>query len=174
MSLDYEKEWKKFVIKLILQGKAEVDPKNDKLKLPIYHTTTKNIWIKSNQGGYNLEKKEKGYWETTFTGFKLGRIGHRYCQYCTEPLTEEQKRREAKFCNSRHRKEYHKIQKIRMKLGAEFIVWSKVLIKTSEGLEKQVWKDGNEPTRNIMQVKIHGKTRPLTKFKSTRKKSESA
>jgi len=57
--------------------------------------------MKSDKGGYNKEKKEKGYWQNTFLKWKLGQDTTRLtkCTYCFKKLSGNQR----KYCSHRCR-----------------------------------------------------------------------
>ena len=120
--LDYEKELQRFL---------KIHNINFNLKTGRYdkefHTKLGSMWIKSDKGGYDPIKNEKGYYENVFAGFKLGPEKKEHCMLCGTNLEELRKynprRRYIKFCCDNHRVEYNRLKKLRKKLGGQFILW---------------------------------------------------
>ena len=91
-----------------------------------FHTTTKNIWIPSQNGEFlnSLHPKEKGYYSCTFTGWALGSMNEELCLWCGRVIPETRKKdpraKKVKFCNPTHRKAFGKVKSDQEKLGKLF------------------------------------------------------
>ncbi len=62
-----------------------------------FHMVLKTVWVKSEKGSYNKEKKEKGYLQNKFVKWKLGQDTTRLtkCAYCFKELRGKQR----KYCS---------------------------------------------------------------------------
>jgi len=61
------------------------------MQLPKYRSKVKNVWVKSEKGGYQPGHKEKGYYQGVFDGFELG-DERNYCLLCGKDLRKMRKR----------------------------------------------------------------------------------
>jgi len=125
------------------------DDKKKKWSKP-FQPVTKNIWVKSDKGGFNPEKNENGYWETTFSHWKLGRLKMKLskCFYCFKDLNGKQE----KFCSHKCRVLTFQIRKRAEELVAS--IWHSE--KRFNGhLQFPEWKDFNVRSQDRT-------TKPLT------------
>ena len=90
----------KELIKFLAKHKITYDEKKKKWSKP-FHMVLKTVWVKSEEGGYNREKNENGYWQDIFLKWKRGQDTTRLkkCAYCFKELTGRQRR----YCSSKCR-----------------------------------------------------------------------
>jgi len=89
----------KELIKFLARHKITYDEKKKEPSKP-FHNVLKRVWVKSDKGSYNKEKKEKGYWQNKFVRWKLGQDTTRLtkCAYCFKELKGNQRRYCSRKC----------------------------------------------------------------------------